>query len=46
MVPKDCNGQSPERVVDRYQRSEKAFVLALMQLYVEGISKRKVTAIT
>jgi transposase-like protein len=31
---------------ERYQRSEKAFVAALLQMYVEGVSTRKVSAIT
>jgi transposase-like protein len=31
---------------DRYQRSEKVFVLALIQMYVRGVSTRKVSVIT
>lgn len=31
---------------ERYQRSEKARVLAMLQMYVEGVSTRKVSAIT
>lgn len=46
MVPKDRNGQFQTELFERYQRSEKAFVAALMQMYVEGVSTRKVTAIT
>ena len=46
MVPKDRDGQFQTELFDRYQRSEKAFVLALLQMYVEGVSTRKVSAIT
>jgi transposase-like protein len=45
-VPKDRDGQFQTELFDRYQRSEKAFVAALLQMYVEGVSTRKVTAIT
>jgi len=41
MVPKDRDGQFQTELFERYQRSEKAFVLALMQMYVEGVSTRK-----
>ena len=46
MVPKDREGQFQTELFERYQRSEKAFVAALMQMYVEGVSTRKVTEIT
>lgn len=46
MVPKDRDGQFQTELFDRYQRSEKAFVAALLQMYVEGVSTRKVSAIT
>jgi transposase-like protein len=46
MVPKDCDGQFQTELFGRYQRSEKAFVVALLQMYVQGVSMRKVTAIT
>jgi transposase-like protein len=46
MVPKDRNGEFQTELFERYQRSEKAFVAALLQMYVEGVSTRKVTAIT
>lgn len=46
MVPKDRDGQFQTELFERYQRSEKAFVLALLQMYVEGVSTRKVTEIT
>src|ERR1039457_353608 len=46
MVPKDADGEFQTELFERYQRSEKAFVLALLQMYVEGVSTRKVSAIT
>lgn len=46
LVPKDRDGQFQTELFERYQRSEKALVLALMQMYVEGVSTRKVSAIT
>lgn len=46
MVPKDRDGQFQTELFERYQRSEKAFVLALLQMYLEGVSTRKVSAIT
>jgi transposase-like protein len=46
MVPKDRDGQFQTELFERCQRSERAFVLALMQMYVEGVSTRKVRAIT
>jgi transposase-like protein len=46
MVPKDRDGQFQTELFERYQRSEKALVLALLQMYIEGVSTRKVTAIT
>ncbi len=45
MVPKDRDGQFQTELFERYQRSEKALVLALLQMYVEGVSTRKVSAI-
>ena len=45
-VPQVRDGQfSPELFV-RYQRSEQALVLALMEMVVNGVSTRKVTQIT
>jgi len=46
MVPKDRDGEFQTELFGRYQRSEKAFVLAMLQMYVEGVSTRKVSAIT
>jgi putative transposase len=46
LVPKDRDGQFQTELFERYQRSEKALVLAVMQMYVEGVSTRKVRDIT
>lgn len=45
-VPQDRCGQFSTSVFEHYQRSEKALVSALAQMYVEGVSTRKVAAIT
>jgi transposase-like protein len=45
-VPKDRDGEFQTELFDRYQRSEKALVLAILEMYVEGVSTRKVSAIT
>ena len=41
-VPKDREGRFQPTLFDRYQRSEKAFVLALIEMYIQGVSTRKV----
>jgi transposase-like protein len=46
LVPQDREGTFSTRLFSRYQRSEKALVLALMEMYVEGVSTRKVKEIT
>src|SRR5215207_4975572 len=46
MVPQDREGTFSTRLFARYQRNEKALVLALMEMYLEGVSTRKVTEIT
>jgi transposase-like protein len=45
-VPQDRQGRFSTRVFERYQRSEKAFVTALSEMYIQGVSTRKVTRIT
>ena len=45
-VPQDRHGRFSTEVFERYQRSEKALVLALGEMYVQGVSTRKVKAIT
>jgi transposase-like protein len=46
LVPQDRDGTFSTVIFERYQRSDKAFVLALMEMYVKGVSTRKVAAIT
>ncbi len=45
-VPQDRSGHFSTQVFEQYQRSEKALVAALAQMYVQGVSTRKVAAIT
>jgi putative transposase len=45
-VPQDREGTFSTGLFSRYQRNEKALVLALMEMYVEGVSTRKVKDIT
>jgi putative transposase len=46
LVPQDREGTFSTHLFARYQRNEKALVLALMEMYVEGVSTRKVKDIT
>jgi len=46
LVPMDREGTFKTELFDRYQRSEKALVLSLMEMYLEGVSTRKVKDIT
>lgn len=46
MVPKDREGNFSSKLFARYQRNEKALVLALQQMYLQGVSTRKVKEIT
>jgi putative transposase len=45
-VPQDRDGRFSTEVFERYQRSEKALVGALAEMYIQGVSTRKVRAIT
>lgn len=46
LVPQDRDGSFSSAIFARYQRNEKALVLALMEMYLQGVSTRKVTDIT
>jgi len=46
MVPKDREGRFQTELFEKYQRSEKALVLAIAEMYVHGVSTRKVKKIT
>ena len=45
-VPQDREGRFSTELFERYQRSERALVAALAKMYVQGVSTRKVKAIT
>jgi transposase-like protein len=45
-VPQDREGRFSTEVFERYQRSEKALVSALAEMYLQGVSTRKVKAVT
>lgn len=45
-VPQDRQGRFSTEAFERYQRSEKALVSALAEMYIQGVSTRKVKAIT
>ena len=45
-VPQDRQGHFRTEVFERYQRSEKALVGAMTEMYVQGVSTRKVKAVT
>lgn len=45
-VPQDRQGRFRTEVFERYQRSEKALVAAMMEMYIQGVSTRKVKTIT
>ena len=45
-VPQDRNGRFSTEIFERYQRSEKALVAALTQMYIQRVSTRKVQAIS
>jgi transposase-like protein len=45
-VPQDRDGRFSTELFQRYQRSEQALVSALAEMYVQGVSTRKVKAIT
>ena len=45
-VPQDRQGRFRTELFERYQRSEKALVASLAEMYVQGVSTRNVKAIT
>jgi len=46
LVPKDREGRFQTELFEKYQRNEKALVLSIMEMYVQGVSTRKVKKIT
>ena len=45
-IPQDREGRFHSGLFARFQRSEKALILALQEAYLQGVSTRKVTKIT
>ena len=45
-VPQDRDGTFSTELFARYQRSEQALVTTLMEMYLQGVSTRNVSAIT
>jgi transposase-like protein len=45
-VPQDREGRFSTELFERYQRSEQALVASLAEMYVQGVSTRKVKAVT
>jgi transposase-like protein len=45
-VPQDREGIYQTQLFERYQRSEKAFIATLQEMYIQGVSTRKVKEIT
>lgn len=45
-IPRLRNGKFSTEMFARYQRSEQALVLAMMEMVVNGVSTRKVTLVT
>lgn len=45
-VPRTRDGEFSPSIFERYERSEKALVLALQMMYIKGVSTRKVKGIT
>jgi hypothetical protein len=45
-VPRDRSGLFSTALFERYQRSEKALVSALAEMYVQGVSTRKIKEVT
>jgi putative transposase len=45
-VPQDRGGTFSTQLFARYQRTEKALLLSLMEMYLDGVSTRKVAEIT
>jgi putative transposase len=45
-LPCERSGKFPTRLFNHYQRSEQAFLLALQEMYLQGVSTRRVEKIT
>ncbi len=45
-MPRIARGRSSTKLLERYQRSEKALVAAWSDMYVQGVSTQKVKQVT
>ena len=45
-VPRQRNGRFSTELFARYQRSEQALLLAMVEMVIQGVSTRKITAMT
>ncbi len=45
-VPRDRSGQFSTELFERYQRSEKALFSVLAEMYVQGVSTRRIKTVT
>lgn len=45
-VPRDREGKFSTELFERYQRSEKALLTSLSEMYIKGVSTRKIKSIT
>ena len=46
LIPQDRDGTFRTELFEKYQRNEKALVLSLMEMYLQGVSTRKVRDVT
>ena len=42
-VPRTCNGEFSPMAFERYQRNEKSLLASMLEMYVSGVSTRKVS---
>ena len=45
-IPRHRNGEFSTTLIERYQRSEQALVLAMIEMVINGVSTRKIEAVT
>ena len=45
-IPRHRNGEFSTTMFERYQRSEQALVLAMIEMVINGVSTRKIEAVT
>ena len=46
LIPQDRDGRFRTELFEKYQRNEKVLVLSLMELYLQGVSTRRVRDVT